>query len=82
MLASYDGNFRIYEKTYDGFKAIGIENGTINISETIYAEAIGDSSSVQDSTEIEQAGEEIRNVFEWILNLDDDTLQYLSLIHI
>ncbi len=83
VLASYDGNFRIYEKTHDGFETIAIQNGTIKISETIYAEATEDSSSVTDSTENTAAGEEIRNIFSWILNdIDDDTLQYNDIFFI
>ena len=61
--SSYDGNFRIYQKTFNDFETIAIGNGTIALSTTLYTGT--------------DAGTEIRNIFEWIRDeIDDDTLTY------
>ena len=64
VLSSYDGNFRIYLKTFDGWQNIAIQNGTVALSTTLYTAT--------------DAGREIRKIFEWVQNdlTGDDTLRY------
>ena len=61
---SYDGNFRIYFKTYNDWQTIAIQKGTISLDTTLYTGT--------------DAGEEIRKIFEWIKTdlAGDDTLTY------
>ena len=84
--SSYDGKFRYYIKTYSGFDAIAVEDGTFSLSTSLYDYAdndIGfDGGAYAQKLYDKEATTELRNIINGLQNdifIDDDLLYWNKL---
>ncbi len=79
---SYDGNFRVYIKTFNDWDIIGIGKGTIKLDTSLYdftGSNLGFGGDAYDYNAYDQqAGAELRYILQWIRDTlkGDDTLTY------
>ena len=83
---SYDGKFRIYQKTYQGFERIAAQDATFEISSALYNfvdNNIGYDSDTYAQTVFDKEGVvELRNILSGLkydLFIDDDAIYYNKL---